>query len=436
MFGADLLTFNVKVPYGGSEISLKIPEKNFVEVLKPGFIPGVENPEKLIEESIKNPLNSKSLEEIVSEGDRVVIVVDDKTRSSPSYLMVPILTSHLNKIGVSDKDITILIATGTHKPMTDKEEIVKLLGKEVVNRFNIVTHDCDNAEFKFVGTTSRGTPVKVNKIYMNADVKILTGDVTVHYYAGFGGGRKSILPGISARETISANHAMMTDCYAVAGNLENNPLSDDMIEAAKLVGSDFTLNVVLNSKKEIVASFTGDINKAFFEGVKILEKMVKIPAKEAVDILVISSGGFPKDINLYQALKAVDQGLSAVKEGGTIVFLAECKEGVGNSIFLEWMLKYRTLEEAVTAINESFCLGGHKVFYLQKALARADIYIKSRMNTKELEKTFMLKPVEDVQSLLQKLLSENPEAKISIFPYGNDSLAALERKEIVTIKHQ
>ena len=430
------MTVNVKVPYGGSEISLKIPEENFVEVLKPGFIPGVENPQKLIEESIKNPLNSKPLEEIVSEGDRVVIVVDDKTRSSPSYLMVPILTSHLNKIGVSDKDITIMIATGTHKPMTDKEEIVKLLGGEIVNRFNIVTHDCDNAEFEFVGTTSRGTPVKVNKIYMNADVRILTGDVTVHYYAGFGGGRKSILPGISARETISANHAMMTDCYAIAGNLENNPLSDDMIEAAKLVGSDFTLNVVLNSKKEIVASFAGDINKVFFEGVKILEKMVKIPARAVVDILVISSGGFPKDINLYQALKAVDQGLAAVKEGGIIVFLSECKEGVGNSIFLEWMLKYHTLEEAVTAINESFCLGGHKVFYLQKALARADIYIKSSMDPKELEETFMLKPVEDVQSLLQKLLSENPEAKISIFPYGNDSLAALERKEIVTIKHQ
>lgn len=429
------MTVKVKVPYGSSEISLEIPEENFVEILKPGFIPGVKNPQKLIEESIKKPLNSKPLEEIVSSRNSVVIVVDDKTRSSPSYLMVPILANHLNKIGVSDKDITILIATGTHKPMTDKEEIVKLLGEEVVNRFNIVTHDCDNAEFEFVGTTTRGIPVKVNKIYTNADVRILTGDVTLHYYAGYGGGRKSILPGISARETISANHAMMTDCYAVTGNLENNPLSDDMIEAAKLVTTDFTLNVVMNTKKEIVASFAGDMETVLLEGVKILDKMAKIPVKEAVDILVISSGGFPKDINLYQALKAVDQGLSAVKEGGTIIFLAECKEGVGNNIFLDWMLKYRTLEKAVTAINDSFCLGGHKVFYLQKALSRAKIYVTSSMDPKELEETFMLKPVEDVQSLLQKLLGENPEAKISIFPYGNDSLAALERKEVVTIKH-
>ncbi|MEX2720530.1 MAG: nickel-dependent lactate racemase [Candidatus Wukongarchaeota archaeon] len=426
------MTVKVKVPYGSSKVSLDIPEENFAEILKPGFIPGVENPQKLIEESIKNPLNSKPLEEIVSAGDTGVMVVDDKTRSSPSYLMVPILANYLNELGVSDKDITILIATGTHSPMRDEEGIMKLLGEEVVNRFNIVSHDCDNAEFEFVGTTSRGTPVKVNKIFTSADVKILTGDVNLHYYAGYGGGRKSLLPGISARETISANHAMMTDCYAITGNLGDNPLSDDMIEAAKLVGPDFTLNVVLNTKKEIVASFAGDMETVLFEGVKIVDKMAKIPAKEAVDILVISSGGFPKDINLYQALKAVDQGLAAVKEGETIIFLAECKEGVGNNVFLDWTLKYRTYNEAMKAINDGFCLGGHKAFYLQKALSKAQIYVKSSMDPKELEETFMLKPVDDVQSLLQKLLNENPEAKISIFPYGNDSLATLKKREVVT----
>ena len=411
---------DVWLPYGKTEVCARIPAKNFLGKIEPKEKPGVDDAIAEIKRALQEPIGTKRISEIAKPGDKVAIVVDDFTRPAPSHLMVPPILEELNNAGVKNEDITIIFACGTHRPVTD-EEARRLLGEEIAGKIKYVSHNCSAKDHVYVGTTkTHGTKVYLNRIFVEADVKILTGDVGLHYYAGYGGGRKSILPGISSCETIQHNHAMLLHKNAHTGILEGNPIHEDMMEAAELAKIDFILNVVLNSKGEIVRAFAGDWRKAFYEGVKLVDEMYKVPVERKADIVVVSCGGHPFDIDLYQAYKAVDGALEVVKRGGVIVWVAECSEGYGNQVFYEWMKKYRTLKEVERAIKRKFKLGGHKAYYLLKALEKAKIILVSVMPDYYAMDVFKLRTSRSVNEAIDEAFRiAGKNAKVWAIPYGN-----------------
>ena len=421
---------DVWLPYGKTEVCVRVPTRNFLGSIEPKEKEGVPDAVLEIKRALNEPIGSKKLDEIVKPEDKVAIVVDDATRPAPSHLMVPPLLEELNNAGVKDENITIIFACGTHKAVT-REEAVKLLGEAVLNRVKTLSHDCKASNLVYVGTTKKyGTKVYLNRVFAEADVKILTGDIGFHYYAGYGGGRKSVLPGVSGEETIKHNHAMLLHPNAKTGILDGNPVHEDMVEAARLAKVDFILNVVINSEKEVVKAFAGDVEQAFYEGVKLVDEMYRIPVDRKADIVVVSPGGYPADVNLFQAYKGVDNALEIVKRGGVIILVAECPEGHGNQVFYDWMVKFKDLKAVQREIKRNFVLGGHKAYYLMKALRKAQIFLVSAMPDYYATNIFKLKTARAVNDALNEAFSiVGKNAKVWVMPYGNFTLPEFKTGE-------
>lgn len=421
---------DVWLPYGKTEVCVRVPTRNFLGSIEPKEKAGVPDAVLEIKRALNEPIGSKRLDEIVKPEDKVAIVVDDATRPAPSHLMVPPLLEELNNAGVKDENITIIFACGTHKAVT-REEAVKLLGEAVLNRVKTVSHDCKASNLVYVGETRKhGTKVYLNHVFAEADVKILTGDIGFHYYAGYGGGRKSVLPGVSGEETIKHNHAMLLHPNAKTGVLDGNPVHEDMVEAARLAKVDFILNVVINSEKEVVKAFAGDVEQAFHEGVKLVDEMYRIPVDRKADIVVVSPGGYPADVNLFQAYKGVDNALEIVKRGGVIILVAECPEGHGNQVFYDWMVKFKDLKAVQREIKRNFVLGGHKAYYLMKALRKAQIFLVSAMPDYYATNIFKLKTARAVNDALNEAFSiVGKNAKVWVMPYGNFTLPEFKTGE-------
>jgi nickel-dependent lactate racemase len=421
---------DVWLPYGKTEVCVRIPTQNFLGSIEPKEKTGAPDAKAEIERALKEPVGSKRLSEIVKPEHKVAIVVDDATRPAPSHLMVPPVLDELNMAGVKNENVTIIFGCGTHGAVKN-EDAVRLLGDAVLNRVKVISHDCNVQDLVYAGTTQKhGTKVYLNRVFAEADVKILTGDVCFHYYAGYGGGRKSVLPGVSGEETIKHNHAMILDPKAKTGVLEDNPVHEDMVEAAKLAKVDFILNVVTNSKGEVVKAFAGDLEQAFSEGVKVVDEMYRIPVDRKADIVVVSPGGYPADVNLFQAYKGVDNALEVVKRGGIIVLLAECSQGHGNQVFYDWMVKFGDIKAVEREIKRNFVLGGHKAYYLLKALQNHQIFLVSQMPDYYGKNIFKLKTARAVNDALNeafKVASKN--AKVWVMPFGNFSLPEVRAGE-------
>ena len=421
---------DVWLPYGKTEVCVRVPTRNFLGLIEPKEKLGVLDARAEIERALKEPIGSKRLSEIVRPEHKVAIVVDDATRPAPSHLMVPPILDELNMAGVKNENITIIFGCGTHKAVKN-EEAVRLLGEAVLNRVKVISHDYKAEDLVYVGTTQKhGTKVYLNRIFAEADVKVLTGDVCFHYYAGYGGGRKSVLPAVSGEETIKHNHVMLLHPNARTGVLEGNPVHEDMVEAAKLAKVDFILNVVTNSKREIVKAFTGDLEQAFYEGVKVVDEMYRMSVDLKADIVVVSPGGYPADVNLFQAYKGVDSALEVVKRGGVVVLVAECPEGHGNQVFYDWMVRFSDVKAVEREIKRNFVLGGHKAYYLLKALQNHQIIFVSSMPDYYATNIFKLKTARAVNDALDeafKIAGKN--AKVWAMPFGNFTHPEVKARE-------
>jgi len=412
--------------YGKTEVCARIPTRNYLGSIEPKERPGVADPQAEIERALNEPIGTKKLREIAKAGDKVAIVVDDATRATPSYLMVPLLLDELNRAGVKDEDVTVIFGCGSHRAVKP-EEMEKLVGEEVLKRVKTISHNYKSGDQVFLGKTSFGTKVYVNKVFAEANVKVLTGDVELHYYAGYGGGRKSVLPAVSSAETIQRNHAMLLHPKAKTGVLDGNPVHEDMVETAKLAKVDFILNIVTNSKRELVQAFAGDLEKAFYEGVRLVDEMYKVPIERRADIIVASSGGYPYDIDLFQAYKGIDNALDAVKRGGVIVLAAECPEGHGNEVFYEWMTKFNDLKQMEKEIKKSFILGGHKAYYLTIALQKVKIILVSIMPDYYAVNTFKLRTARALNDALRDAFDiAGKNAKVWAIPHGNITLPVVK----------
>ena len=414
---------DVWLPYGKTEVCARIPARNFFGSIEPKEKAGVQDSETEIERALREPIGSKRIDEIVKPEHKVAIVIDDSTRKTPSKLMLKPVISELNKAGVKDENILIIFGCGTHREVTH-DEAVKIIGPELIDRIKTISHRCKDENLVYVGTTkSHGNKIYLNREFTEADIRILLGDVGFHYYAGYGGGRKSVIPAVAGEETIKNNHALLLSSNAKTGVLEQNPVNEDMIEGARMAKVDFIVNIVTNSKGEVVRAFAGDMEKAFEKAVELVDEMYRVSVDRRADIVVVSCGGAPSDINLFQAYKAVDGALDVVKRGGVIVLVAECLEGHGNQVFYDWMVRHGELKPVEREIKRNFQLGGHKAYYLLKALQNHTIILVSSLPDYYATNIFKMKTARAVNEAMNEAFSiAGSSARVWAITHGHSIL--------------
>jgi nickel-dependent lactate racemase len=421
---------DVWLPYGKSDVCARVPARNLLGSIEPKQTPGAPDPEAEVERALNEPIGTKRLSKIAHAESKVAIVVDDMTRHAPTPVMLPPVLAELNAAGVKDENITVIFGSGTHRAVKP-EEAARLIGEEMLSRVKTISHDCKAQDLVYVGTTKKhGNKVLLNRVFAEADVKVLLGDVGFHYYAGYGGGRKSVMPAISCEETIKHNHAMLLDSNARTGVSDGNPVHEDMTEAARLAKVDFILNVVTNSRGEIVKAFAGDLEQAFLEAVKLVDEMYRVTVDRRADIVVVSPGGYPADLNLYQSYKALDNALEVVKRNGVVVLVAECAEGHGNQVFYDWMARFGELKPVEREIKRNFVLGGHKAYYLLKALQNHPIILVSSLPDFYASNIFKLKTARAVNDAIGEAFKlAGSQARVWVMPHGSFTLPNVQSPE-------
>jgi nickel-dependent lactate racemase len=376
----------VGFPYGRGHVVLDVPSDELVGVFEPREMPGVPDLRAEVERALNMPVKSPRLREVARERRTAAIVVDDVSRSVPNAELLPAVVDDLRAGGVAMADITVVVATGLHRPLTESE-LDATRGDLPVR---IVNHDAEReGELVSIGTTSLGWEIKVNRAYLSADLKVLVGDVEFHQFCGYGGGAKSVYPGIADAESIRHNHSMMEVEGAGPGRWEGNPVRQEIEEVGRMAGVDFILSVVMNSRKEVVCANAGHVVDAFLAGARVVDEMYRIDVPEAVDLVIASAGGHPKDIDLYQTQKAVAAGRRIVKRGGAIAVLAECPEGHGSDLFDRWMREAACVQDIVERIRAEFVMGGHKAYQFAREISWADVFLLSALPPGQVRAYFM-----------------------------------------------
>ncbi len=357
-----------KMKYGKKYVEFEFDDQNVLNVIKPNQLdlPDLSGRECVVE-ALENPIASARLSEIVKSGDSVCVVVPDITRvwQSPNIYVPPII-EELNRGGVKDEDILIISATGSHRSQTD-DEYKQLVSEDIFNRIKMIDHDSkDEDNLVYCGMTTYGTPVKLNKKALACDHLVLAGGAIYHFLAGFGGGRKYVMPGIAGYDTIMTNHSYSFNKGLGSGSNENvksgnmsdtNPLHCDMMEAASFANPTFILNVVVSSDKKITHAFSGNYIKAHEAACKIVEAVDGVEIDEKAEMIIASACGYPKDINLYQTSKTLFNVVEAIKPDGVIIILSECSEGFGSDATEDMMTKFDNMLDREKDIRASYSIG-------------------------------------------------------------------------------
>ncbi len=331
----------ISLPYGTGEISAQVEESRLLGIVQSQLeeYEAEKSPEELLRQAMENPIGTSRLEELAKGKKKVVVLCSDHTRPVPSKLILPPMLEAIRR-GNPQAEITLLIATGCHRGTT-RQELVNKLGAEMAEKEHILIHDCAAEEDMVdLGILPSGGRLRINKAAVEADLLVAEGFIEPHFFAGFSGGRKSVLPGIAARETVYANHCsqFIDDPHARAGILEGNPIHRDMVWAARKAGLAYIVNVVLGGKGQVIGAFAGDFDEAHRAGTEFLASLCQKEAPEA-DIVVTSNNGYPLDQNIYQAVKGMSTAEVACRKGGVIVIAARCEDGNGGEVF------WRTFQE-------------------------------------------------------------------------------------------
>ena len=422
----------VKMKYGKEAVSFTTEGLRLLDTVMAEEIPPLEDPALALAEALQNPIGSPPLSQVFSAEDEVLVLISDITRgwiNYPSFL--PHLLNELNALGIPDHRIHLLTATGTHRAQTEAEK-KSLVGDEVYGRFPITDHDSLHHEMVSLGTTSSG-----NTIYVNALVKgkkvLLTGGIAPHLMSGFGGGRKSVVPGIASYDTVQRNHLLTLDPAAPQssnliglGVMEGNPLHQDMVEACALLSPAFLVNVAVNDHMQLAGFFAGHWYQAWETGALWIRDRYFVPVSEKADVVIASCGGFPKDINLYQSCKTLFNAAKGVRDGGALIFLAECSDGAGADTFFNWSqpLKEGRLD---AALREDFTIPGYIFYAAIEAARKVDVYLVSRMDPAEIA-TMGFIPCPDVETALTAVKEKHQESgnlappSAILLPYGGSTV--------------
>ena len=392
--------------YGSGTVELPLDEKNVIGELHGNVVAPINDIRTALWNSLDAPIGSAPLYERTRSGSTVALVVSDITRFwMRQDLVIPHLVAYLTeRCGVREADITIIIANGTHAG-GDEQELRTLVTDAVYDRIRVENHNCEAADLVYLGTTPHGTPVSINRTAAQADLIVCLGAVTHHVMAGFGGGRKSILPGISGRETIFHNHAFSLDAAALRSNpaigngvLKGNPLHEDMCEAAGLVKNLFIINLVMNAQMQHAAIFSGHYLSSWEAACRKVDSIYQVDVPEKADVIVAGCGGFPKDISLYQGTKTIDNIESGLKPGGTLILVIEAREGGGPAEYFDWSkdLAAGTIEQR---LREHFTVAGYIFFLNCEQAQRYSILLYSSIAPEDVAPMGM-RAFSDVNALL------------------------------------
>ncbi len=424
-----------ELKYGEKHVDVLIPKQNLLGVLEKKGMDKKLSEEEIIVNALDNPINSSKIEEIVKPNDKICIIISDITRSwQRMNVFLPYIIDRLVKSGVKEEDIIFLCATGSHRAQSTEEHRI-LLGDGIFGRFKIVDHDStEKGNHIYLGKTSYGTPVSINKIAMESDHIILTGAVVFHDLAGWGGGKKSILPGIAAYESIMANHSLSLNPElgsgihpnVRSGNIEDNPIHQDMLEAGKMVNPSFLLNVIIDEEGLIGDAVAGHYINAHDVGRNKVTKLNALEIKEKGDMVIVSTGGYPKDIDLYQSTKALINAKDAVVKGGSIILLCQCSEGIGHSDMEEIILKHHNILDREKEVRRRYTVSKF-IGYLTNEIAKEyDILMVSDLSKDLLEK-INIRGVESVEKALEIVYGEKGYGlKTYVIPQGSDILPVLK----------
>jgi len=410
----------VTIPFGKSCLQADIP--NLLLTLRPKYILSLKDPIEATRKALKNPIGTPPLKDLAKEKKDAVIVINDITRPTPSKMLVTEIIRELNEAGIDDKKIKLLVATGNHRANT-KIELESMLGTDIVNRIKIYNHDALNDKtLVFIGTTKYGIPIYINKIFVQSSLKILTGLIAPHHAAGFSGGRKSILLGISGIETLKIHHSLPIRPYEPSmGLIDGNPFHEESLEAARLTNVDFIVNSVDNENKEVVDVFAGDVDKAHREGTKLSDSIWRVKVPEKADVVITSPGGYPRDFDLHQSQKALSTAEMCCKAGGVIILVAEAADGIGK--FGNWLMSAKTPTEVIGRYK--------KEGYTHEASAKAFMYARALVKNKiivvtkgashyELKNMFLI-PAENIQEAINKAIDiMGKNARFIFIPYASD----------------
>ncbi len=407
------------VGYGHGHETVEVPMKSLAAVLVPQNMGVTDTEQEVIQKALDHPIGTVPLEEMAVGKKRVVIITSDSTRPMPSWKVIPAVVKRLEDAGVDRSCITIVFALGSHRRQTEEEKI-HLVGEDIYRNYRCM----DSSEFELVhmGDTKEGTPIDIAEAVANADLKICLGNIEYHFFAGYSGGAKAIMPGVSTVAAIQKNHVKMLHPMAHAGVLEGNPVREDLEEGAQICGVDFLLNVVLDEHKQIIHAVAGDLVKAHRAGCRYLDGVYRCEIREQADIVIVSQGGAPKDLNLYQTQKALANAELAVKQGGIIILVGACPEGPGSQIFEDWMRQAENVDQIMERIQKEFVIGGHKAASFARALKRARILLVSGLD-KELVKEMFMEPFDHVQEAYDAAVKEKgQDARVIVMPYGGSTL--------------
>ena len=419
---------------GEQEFEVHLPPKLIAAELEPNQLDlPRRTPAEHIRWALDHPIDSAPLKELVKPGEKVCQVISDVTRrwqSPETYL--PILVAELESAGIRDEDMLIISATGTHRRQTP-EEHKGLVTEAVYDRIQVVDHQCtDEENLAYVGTTTRGTPVWLDKRALACDKIILTGGVVYHFMAGFGGGRKSVLPGIAGRETIMKNHNLALN--PGLGNGSNpdvrsanmnatNPVHADMMEACSMVNPTFLVNVVVNDEQEIIAAFAGNWVTAHQAACDLVDRMYGVPAREKTPQVIASAGGFPKDLNFYQTIKTLCNALEVVEDGGTIILVTRSNEGFGSADTEKQIAGYATMLDREKALREDFSIGAFIGYLFAESAEKYHLIAVTGMEQSDFgtANIHAVKTLDEALELSRKLNS-GKDLRTTLMPHGANTL--------------
>ena len=419
----------VRLPYGRTGLEVEVPDQ--AVVLSPEPLPALADPQEALRQALRHPLGTRPLRELVQANDSVAVVFSDITRPTPNHIILPVLLQELHAAGIPSENITLINGTGMHRPNTGKE-LEEMLGREVLDNYRIHQHAAtDASQLTLVGNSSRGQEAWINSLYMQAKVKILTGFVEPHIFAGWSGGGKAVLPAIAGAEAITSNHSgpMLAHPKATWCIAEGNPIFQEMREVALLTRPTFLLNVTLDQTKEISGIFAGDLVEAHDAAIAFARRLYVRPLPHRFDIALASNLGYPADINLYQSVKGLSVAARAVRPGGAIVLAAECADGLGRQDFCQLLTARSSPQELLDMIvDPAFRVYDQwGVQCLVMSQVKADCYIHSSLSAEDVRRAH-LKPAPDVSQAIAALRKAyrgkngGQEPRVLILPYGQLTL--------------
>ncbi len=410
-----------KAYYEGKTINFELPQGwSLLAQAEPRKVSGLDNIEGSLREAFKSPLGMPSLLDRSLANKRITIISDDQTRPTPAVDILPPLVDLLNQLGVRDRDVELVVGRGTHR-FPDRADLELKLGKEMLDRLKVTVHDADNDSIlTLMGETSRGTPVWVNRLVAEADFTIGVGTIAPHYFAGYSGGPKIILPGVCGRETIVRNHVLTADPEAVQGTRKGNPVWEDMLEAARIVGLDAKLDLVLTADKKVYKMFLGDVEASQDHGVKAFTEVYGVSIPRMVDVTITS--GYPLEADLIQSSKAIMSANSITKKGGAIILSSACFDGPG-PMFYETLSQKPDPDQVISWIGEGKAspTGGPMASRLRTLLKSKRLIVATGGVPQDKIEDMEMVHARDIPEAIKKESETRDRAEVVVLPVGGAS---------------